>query len=41
MFVCYYCDKAKIDWFDVATAEVECDCCGIKRVCRLKEVAPC
>jgi len=41
MFVCYHCDKAKVDWFEVATAEVECGCCGIKRICRLKEVDPC
>ncbi|GAF71626.1 unnamed protein product, partial [marine sediment metagenome] len=34
MFVCIHCDKAKVDWLDVAVAEVECDCCGHTRFCR-------
>lgn len=38
MFVCVSCDKSMVDWMEVAIAEVECDCCGVKRFCRYKEV---
>ena len=36
MFICVSCDKSNTDWMEVAIAEAECDCCGIKRFCRLK-----
>ena len=40
MWICVNCDKTMVDWFDVVIAELECDCCGVKRFCRYKEEAP-